>query len=181
MGCMKNTDKPPVILFAYLIYDTFLAFPGIYDKISPIFSIKYLRIGFRGGHTMFSNCSTLIVDDDQFARGIIRHHLTRLGIKNIFEANDGEQALKTLRFARMDLIIADRYMPKLNGLELFCSIQMDPLLKETPFIMITIESDETKIEDALKQGIQHYLVKPFNAETFDNKIQEVLATTQSNY
>ena len=65
-------------------------------------------------------------------------------------------------------------MPKLNGLELFCNIQMDPLLKDTPFITIIIEDDETKIEDALKQGIQHYLVKPFNAETFDEKIQEVL-------
>ena len=130
---------------------------------------------------MFSRCNILIVDDDPFARGIIKHHLTRLGIKNIFENKDGEQALETLRSARMDLIIADRYMPKLNGLELFCSIQMDLLLKETPFIMITIEDDETKIEDALKQGIQHYLVKPFNAEMFDNKIQEILATTHINY
>ena len=112
---------------------------------------------------------------------MIKHHLTRLGVKNIFEDKDGEQALETLRSARMDLIIADRYMPKLNGLELFCSIQMVPLLKDTPFIMITVEGDKTKIEDAQKQGIQHYLVKPFNAETFDNKIQEVLATTQSNH
>ncbi len=130
---------------------------------------------------MFSRCNILIVDDDQFARGMIKHHLTRLGVKNIFEDKDGEQALETLRSARMDLIIADRYMPKLNGLELFCSIQMDPLLKDTPFIMITVEDDKTKIEDAQKQGTQHYLVKPFNAETFDNKIQEVLATTQSNH
>ena len=130
---------------------------------------------------MFSRCNILIVDDDQFARGMIKHHLTRLGVKNIFEDKDGEQALETLRSARMDLIIADRYRPKLNGLELFCSIQMDPLLEDTPFIMITVEDDKTKIEDAQKQGIQHYLVKPFNAETFDNKIQEVLATTQSNH
>ena len=130
---------------------------------------------------MFSRCTILIVDDDQFARGMIKHHLTRLGVKNIFEDKDGEQALETLRSARMDLIIADRYMPKLNGLELFCSIQMVPLLKDTPFIMITVEDDKTKIEDAQKQGIQHYLVKPFNTETFDNKIQEVLATTQSNH
>ena len=130
---------------------------------------------------MFSRCNILIEDDDQFARGMIKHHLTRLGVKNIFEDKDGEQALETLRSARMDLIIADRYMPKLNGLELFCSIQMVPLLKDTPFIMITVEDDKTKIEDAQKQGIQHYLVKPFNAETFDNKIQEALATTQSNH
>lgn len=128
----------------------------------------------RGGRTMLSRCSTLIVDDDLFARGIIRHHLTRLGIKNIFEASDGEEALEILRQAKMDLIIADRYMPKLNGLELFCNLQMEPLLKDTPFVMITMENDETKIADAWKQGIRHYLVKPFNAEIFDDKIQEVL-------
>ena len=46
---------------------------------------------------MFANCSVLIVDDDSFARGIIRHHLVRLGFKNILEVSDGEQALSTLR------------------------------------------------------------------------------------
>jgi DNA-binding NarL/FixJ family response regulator len=123
---------------------------------------------------MFSNCSVLIVDDDPFARGIIRHHLNRLGIKYISEAEDGEQAVATLQTARMDLIIADRYMPKLNGLELFCAIQINKNMKDTPFVMITMESCESKIEDALKLGIRHYLVKPFNAEVFDNKIKEAL-------
>jgi two-component system, chemotaxis family, chemotaxis protein CheY len=123
---------------------------------------------------MFSRCSILIVDDDPFARGIIRHHLARLKIKSIFEANDGEQALEILRSGKMQLVIADRYMPKLNGLELFCSIQMDKALKDTPFMMITMEDDNAKIEDALNLGIRHYLVKPFNAQTFDDKIQQVL-------
>ncbi len=123
---------------------------------------------------MFSKSSILIVDDDPFARGIIRHHLNRLGFKYISEAGDGEKAVETLRTARMDLVIADRYMPKLNGLELFCSMQADSNMKDTPFIMITMESCETKIQDALKLGIHHYLVKPFNAEMFDNKVKEVL-------
>jgi two-component system, chemotaxis family, chemotaxis protein CheY len=123
---------------------------------------------------MFSKCSILIVDDDPFARGIIKHHLTRLGIKNIFEASDGEQALKVLRYGRMQLVIADRYMPRLNGLELFCSIQTEKIMKDTPFMMITAEDDKTKIEDAVKLGICHYLVKPFNANMFDDKIHQVL-------
>ena len=123
---------------------------------------------------MFSRCSVLIVDDDPFARGIIRHHLNRLGVKYISEAEDGEQAVATLQTARMDLIIADRYMPKLNGMELFCTIQTNQNMKGTPFVMITMESCESKIEDALKLGIRHYLVKPFNAEMFDNKIKEAL-------
>lgn len=123
---------------------------------------------------MFSRCSVLIVDDDPFARGIIKHHLARLDVKSIFEASDGEQALEILRNGRMQLVIADRYMPRLNGLELYCSIQSDQMLKDTPFIMITIEDNQTKVEDALKLGIRHYLVKPFNAQMFDDKIHQVL-------
>ncbi len=123
---------------------------------------------------MFANCSVLIVDDDSFARGIIRHHLVRLGFKNIFEVSDGEQALSILRSARMQLVIADRYMPVLNGLELFCGMQTDPTLKDIPFVMITMEDNRAKMDDAAKLGICHYLVKPFNAEMFDTKVNEVL-------
>jgi len=123
---------------------------------------------------MFSTSSILIVDDDQFARGIIRHHLTRLRVKNIFEASDGEQALEILRSGKMQLVIADRYMPRLNGLELFCSIQNDKMLKDNPFMMITLEDDSSKVEDALALGVRHYLVKPFNAQMFDDKIHQVM-------
>ncbi|MBC8288073.1 MAG: response regulator [Nitrospinae bacterium] len=123
---------------------------------------------------MFATCSVLIVDDDSFARGIIRHHLVRLGFQNIFEVSDGEEALAILRSARMQLIIADRYMPVMNGVELFCGIQADPSLKGIPFVMITMEDNQAKIEDATTLGIHHYLIKPFNAEMFDAKINEVL-------
>ena len=111
------------------------------------------------------------------SKGATRGKILVLGARGTV----GRSLVEELSRRSQDLIIADRYMPKLNGLELFCSIQMVPLLKDTPFIMITVGDDKTKIEDAQKQGIQHYLVKPFNAETFDNKIQEVLATTQSNH
>lgn len=123
---------------------------------------------------MFATCNVLIVDDDSFARGIIRHHLVRLGFKNILEVGDGEQALATMRSARMQLVIADRYMPVMNGIELFCGMQTDPTMKNTPFIMITMEDNRGRMEDAAKLGIRHYLVKPFNAEMFDTKIHEVL-------
>ena len=42
--------------------------------------------------TMFSMCSILIVDDDPCVRGVIKRHLSQSGVKNIFEANDGDQA-----------------------------------------------------------------------------------------
>ena len=123
---------------------------------------------------MFSTCSVMIVYDDIFARGIIRHHLTRLGFKNVFEASDGNEALTTLRSAKMQLVIADRYMPVLNGVELYCNMQNFPDLKDIPFIMVTMEDEKGKIEDARNLGICNYLVKPFNADMFDAKIHEVL-------
>ena len=130
---------------------------------------------------MFSTLSVLIVDDDEFARGILRHHLTRLGFKFISEAIDGEQALDTLRVTKMDLVIADRYMPRINGIELFCSIKKEIGIVEAPFIMITVEDSEDKIQDALKIGIRHYLVKPFNAQIFDNKVQEALLQSELEF
>ena len=129
---------------------------------------------------MFSNSSILIVDDDPFARGIIKHHLNRLGVRYISEAGDGTQAIETLRTARMDLVIADRYMPKMNGLELFCHLQANLNTQDIPFIMITMEDCEIKIKDAQELGIKHYLVKPFGADMFDSKIKQVLLSTQEN-
>ena len=70
------------------------------------------------------------MDDGSFARRIIRHHLVRLGFKNIFEVSDGQQALPSLRSARMRLVIANHF---LNGLKLFCGMQTDPTLKDIPF------------------------------------------------
>ena len=114
------------------------------------------------------------MDDGSFARGIIRHHLVRLGFKNISEVSDGEQALPSLRSARMRLVIANRYMPVLNGLKLFFGMQTDPTLKGIPFVMINMDDNKEKIDDAAKLGVRHYLVKSFNTEIFDTKAHEVL-------
>ena len=92
------------------------------------------------------------MDDGSFARGIIRHHLVRLGFKNIFEVSYGEQALPSLRSARMRLVIANRYMPVLNGLKLFCGMQTDPTLNGIPFVMINMDDNRQTIDDAAKTG-----------------------------
>jgi PleD family two-component response regulator len=114
------------------------------------------------------------VDDGSFARRIIRHHLVRLGFKNIFEVSDGEQALPSLLSVRMRLVIANRYMPVLNVLKLFCGMQTDPTLKGIPFVMINMDDNRETIDDTEKLGVRHYLVKLFNAKIFDTKAHEVL-------
>ena len=74
----------------------------------------------------------------------------------------------------MRLVIANRYMPILNGLKLFCGMQTDPTLKGIPFVMINMDDNREIIDDAAKLGVRHYLIKSFNAEIFDTKDHEVL-------
>jgi response regulator of citrate/malate metabolism len=65
-------------------------------------------------------------------------------------------------------------MPVLNGLNLLCGMQTDPTLKGIPFVRINMDDNRETINDAAKLGVRHYLVKSFNAETFDTKAHEVL-------
>ena len=74
----------------------------------------------------------------------------------------------------MRLVIANRYMPVLNGLKLFCGMQTDPTLKGIPFVMINMNNNRETIDDAAKRGVRNYLVKSFNAEIFDTKAHEIL-------
>ena len=114
------------------------------------------------------------MDDGSFARRNIRHHFVRLRFKNIFEVSDGEKALPSLCSGRMRLVIANRYMPVLNGLKLFCGMQTDPTLKDISFVMINMDDNRETIDDATKLSVRHYLVKSFNAEIFDTNVHEVL-------
>ena len=74
----------------------------------------------------------------------------------------------------MRLVIANRYMPILNELKLFCGMQTDPILKGIPFVMINMDDNRETIDDAAKLGVRHYLVKSFNVEIFGTKAHEVL-------
>jgi two-component system chemotaxis response regulator CheY len=74
----------------------------------------------------------------------------------------------------MRLVIANRYMPILNRLELFFGMQTNPNLKGIPFVMINMDDNRETIDDAAKLGVRHYLVKSFNAEIFDTKAHEFL-------
>lgn len=72
------------------------------------------------------------------------------------------------------MLIANRYMPVLNGLKLFYGMQTDPTLKGILFVMINMDDNRETIDDEAKLGVRHYLVKSFNAEIFDTKAHEIL-------
>ena len=122
------------------------------------------------------NIKILIVDDFATMRKILKNILKQIGFKNIIEADDGKSALKILKKESFDLILSDWNMPKISGLELLNSVRSDSKLKNIPFVMVTPEAQKDNILEAVKAGVNSYIVKPFTAETVGEKINKVFGS-----
>ena len=119
--------------------------------------------------------NVLIVDDYKTMLRIIRNLLRQIGFNNVDEASDGTEALQKLRSGQFGLVISDWNMEPMTGLQLLHEVRGDARLKATPFIMVTAESKAENIVAARDAGVSNYIVKPFNAETLQAKIEKVLA------
>jgi two-component system chemotaxis response regulator CheY len=118
--------------------------------------------------------NVLIVDDYKTMLRIIRNLLKQIKFNNVEEASDGTEALQKLRSGQFGLVISDWNMEPMTGLQLLQEVRADSRLKATPFIMVTAESKAENIVAAKQAGVSNYIVKPFNAETLQSKIEKVL-------
>lgn len=118
----------------------------------------------------------LVVDDQQTIRSLARLGLEQLGIGEIVEAGDGEEALKLILMRKqpIHLIISDYNMPNLNGLSLLRAVRAHPPISKIAFIMLTGRADKQMVMTAVEHGVNNYLVKPFTVETLREKIEAVL-------
>lgn len=117
----------------------------------------------------------LAVDDFSTMRRIMRNMLRQLGYNNILEADDGVTALSTLKQEKIDFVISDWNMPQMTGLELLKAIRADDQLKNIPVLMVTAEALKENIVEAVKAGVNNYVVKPFTAETLKEKIEAIFS------
>ena len=122
---------------------------------------------------MDSEMKVLVVDDFATMRRIVKNVLRQIGFKNISEADDGKSALKALKSEKFDLVMCDWNMPEMSGLELLKLIRADEQLKDTPFVMVTAETKKDNILAAVKAGVNNYVVKPFTAETVEQKLRKI--------
>ncbi len=120
----------------------------------------------------------LVVDDFPTMRKIIRNLLEQLGFNNMYEAENGADALRKMRDAggrgHFGLVISDWNMEPMTGLQLLKEVRADNTLKATPFIMVTAENKTENVIAAKQAGVNNYIVKPFNAITLKQKIEAVL-------
>lgn len=115
----------------------------------------------------------LVVDDFATMRRIIKGVLKQLGFSKIVEAQDGRDALDMLKKEPVGLIVSDWNMPKMTGLELLKAVKGDDSLKGIPFVMVTAEGMKENVIEAVKSGVNNYIVKPFTPEAFIEKIKSV--------
>jgi two-component system chemotaxis response regulator CheY len=124
---------------------------------------------------MDTNIKVLIVDDFATMRKVIRNLLKQSGYENIVEAEDGVMALSELKANRIDFVISDWNMPNMTGLELLKAVRADGDLSKTPFLMVTAEALQDNVVQAVKAGVDNYIVKPFTADVLSEKITEIVA------
>jgi two-component system chemotaxis response regulator CheY len=116
----------------------------------------------------------LVVDDFPTMRRIVKNLLKQIGFENIDEAEDGVQALNKLKGGNYGLVVSDWNMPNMQGIDLLRKVrQDDEPLKNIPFLMVTAEAEKEKVIEAIKAGVDNYIVKPFTAEVLKEKLEKI--------
>ena len=113
----------------------------------------------------------LVVDDFSATRTIVINHLSNLGYSNTVEAENGVSALARLKSALFDLVVTDCSMSDMSGLDLLKLIRADSDLKHIPVLMVTSEDLQGNIITAIKAGLNDYIVRPFEEDTFKQKLE----------
>lgn len=123
------------------------------------------------------NMQILVVDDFSTMRRIITNVLRQLGFDNIVEAEDGAKALHILEGEQVDFVITDWNMPQMSGLDLLKAIRGNDNAskKDIPVLMVTAEALQENIVMAAKEGVNNYIIKPFDAKTLAEKIDKIFA------
>ena len=118
----------------------------------------------------------LIVDDSSVMRKIVERSLRQAGLEPlvVYEAGSGTEGLDILRVAQVDLILTDINMPTMDGLELVRQIKAQHLAEGVPVVMITTESSEEHVRQAIQAGARGYIRKPFTAEQVKERVLPLL-------
>ncbi|MBW1825201.1 MAG: response regulator, partial [Deltaproteobacteria bacterium] len=127
---------------------------------------------------MMSDAKVLVVDDIENNRFILVSHLNMQGIHNIFQAENGREALEKLSTNKVDLVLLDVMMPEVDGYEVLEHMKADENLRDIPVIMITAVDDMDSAVKCIELGAEDYLPKPFNAVLLRARISACLEKKQ---
>jgi chemosensory pili system protein ChpA (sensor histidine kinase/response regulator) len=114
----------------------------------------------------------LLVDDSVSVRRFVRQMLERAGLE-VVTAADGEEALERLRDIRVDAVVTDLEMPKVNGYELIRDLRRRPATRTVPIVVLTTRAGDKHLDVARRLGVTHYVTKPVEEQSFVRLVEAV--------
>jgi DNA-binding response OmpR family regulator len=120
----------------------------------------------------------LVVDDSQYMRKLVRNLLMNVGIKDVHEANDGIAGLEAIRALSPDIVILDWEMPLLNGPEMVRIVRSPGVfpVPDIPIIMLTAHGERWRVVEAVRLGVNEFMVKPVSAKGLLERIVSIMAS-----
>jgi DNA-binding response OmpR family regulator len=119
---------------------------------------------------MPDSSTILLVDDEDSIQKLLAYPLEREGYR-VLQARDGEEAMRRFASERIDLVVLDIMLPKLDGLEVCKRLRAE---SEVPIIMLTARDDELDKVLGLELGADDYITKPFSIREFRSRVRALL-------
>ena len=120
---------------------------------------------------MPDSSTILLVDDEDSIQKLLAYPLEREGYR-VLQARDGEEALERFASERVDLVVLDIMLPKLDGLEVCKRLRANG--STVPIIMLTAKSEEIDKVLGLELGADDYITKPFSIREFRSRVRALL-------
>ncbi len=115
----------------------------------------------------------LVVDDAQFMRETIKAILKEKNITEVYEANDGYEALEKYKLHKPEVVLMDITMPNMNGIEALKAIREYD--NKAKVVMVSAMGQEENIRECVMNGALTFIVKPFQKETLIDTILKVMS------
>lgn len=126
----------------------------------------------------YAKLKVLIVDDDQFYRGILKRLLFQAGVRMIAEAENGEAAITAIKRLKPDAVLCDIEMEPVDGIEVLRrirSVDVRPIAT-TPIVMVTSHATSDLVKQAVQYQASGYLVKPVSLTDIQKRLTVAIQT-----
>jgi len=128
----------------------------------------------------FEKLTVLIIDDEHMMRVLLKGLLHEIGFANIIEAEDGADGLVQIESnVSIDIIICDLEMPIIGGLEFVGMLRASKsaINPKVPVLIVSGHSEQKNIHEAVRMGINGFLVKPVSRRALESRIAHALGNT----